>query len=62
MIVCVVINGFGCIGCNVVCVLYEFGCWVEIIVVVINELVDVVGMVYLLKYDISYGCFVWEVR
>lgn len=62
MIVRVAINGFGRIGRNVVRVLYEFGRRAEIIVVVINELADVAGMAYLLKYDISYGRFVWEVR
>lgn len=57
----IVINGFGCIGCNVLCVLYESGCNNEFNVVVINDIVKFEGIVYLFKYDIVYGWFCFDV-
>lgn len=45
MVVKVGINGFGCIGCNVFCVvLNNF----EVEVVVVNDLIDVNMLVYFL--------------
>lgn len=61
MVVKVVINGFGCIGCNVLCGIIESGC-IDIEVVVINDLGLVEINVYLLCYDLIYGCFFVEVK
>lgn len=52
------INGFGCIGCNVFCVVFNN---FEVEVVVINDLIDVKILVYFLKYDIVYGILNVEV-
>jgi len=53
----IAINGFGCIGRNVVRALYESGRRAEIAVVAINELADDAGIAHLLKYDTSHGRF-----
>lgn len=58
MIICIGINGFGCIGCLVMCVVVECN---DIEVVVINDLLDMDYIVYLLKYDLIYGLFDGEV-
>lgn len=56
MVIKVGINGFGCIGCNVLClVVLNFGNDIEI--VVINDLFELDYLVYMLKYDFVYGCF-----
>lgn len=60
MVVKVVINGFGWIGWNVLCVIIELGC-IDIEVVVINDLGLVEINVYLLCYDLVYGCFLVKV-
>lgn len=60
MVIKVVINGFGWIGWNVLCVIVELGC-IDIEVVVINDLGLVEINVYLLCYDFVYGCFLVEV-
>lgn len=52
MVVKIGINGFGCIGCNVFCVVLKND---NVEVVVINDLIDVNMFVYFLKYDFVYG-------
>ncbi|NES53935.1 type I glyceraldehyde-3-phosphate dehydrogenase, partial [Escherichia coli] len=50
MVIKVGINGFGCIGCNVLClVVLNFGN--DIGIVVINDLLELDYLVYMLKYD-----------
>lgn len=53
------INGFGCIGCLVLCCLLEVDSSLE--VVVINDFILLKVLVYLLKYDLNYGFFLWSV-
>lgn len=48
MMICVVINGYGCIGCNMLCVFYENGKKYDFEIVVINDLGDVKINVYLI--------------
>lgn len=56
MFVKIGINGFGCIGCLVFCCILEFGEKLsDIEVVVINDLILFVLLVYFLKYDLIYG-------
>lgn len=56
----VVINGYGWIGCNMLCVLYqgcEYGSNWDVQLVVINDLGLAEFFLYLICYDIMYGCF-----
>ncbi|WWP01721.1 MAG: erythrose-4-phosphate dehydrogenase [Candidatus Dasytiphilus stammeri] len=62
MTIRIAINGFGRIGRSVLRALYETGRRKNFIVVAINELADVSGMVYLLKYDTIHGRFAWNVH
>lgn len=59
MIICIGINGFGCIGCLVMCVVVVCE---DIEVVVINDLLDIDYIVYFLKYDLIYGLFDGEIK
>lgn len=57
MVIKVGINGYGCIGCCMLCVIYELGLENEFEIVVINVFGDFQINVYLIKYDMMYGCF-----
>lgn len=54
------INGFGCIGRLVFCVVWE---WLELEFVYINEIKGgMIVVVYLFKFDFVYGRWLLEVE
>lgn len=53
-VVWVVFNGFGCIGWNIFCVVFDN---LKVELVVINDVMDFDDMVYFVKYDFVMGWF-----
>lgn len=59
MFIKVGINGFGCMGCLFMWVLFD---WDDVMIVYINDFVgDVAMLVYLLMFDFVYGCWYYDV-